>query len=199
MNILYSHNESNIYMQIELPRYDNISFPSPKNKPRINEVRIYLLRKEISKPTITPSVVAKIISKTISNNSGIKSIRSIRSSKGTNKLSINIRKGSDSSASSNYEPILPTKKVVADKKQQRWATKNGILSQYKVNESQSNDIQMRAARFLRKLSASFISSPKKYRSPNAIDSYTINQINKNLLQTFESSYSYGKPKLSANE
>ncbi len=183
-------------MQIELPRYDNISFPSPKNKPRINEVRIYLLRKEISKPTITPSVVATIISKTISNNSGIKSFRS---SKGTNKLSINIRKGSDSSASSNYEQILPTKKVVADKKQQRWANKNGILSQYKNNETLANDIQMRAARYLRKLSASFISSPKKYRSPNAIDSYTINQINKNLLQTFESSYSYGKPKLSDNE
>jgi len=184
-------------MQIAYPQYltnDKLNVAKPIGSKLLSSIRIYLLKQIAFNPSLSP-VRANIKSPLITNTRHFGRLKSSEKNKLTPlHTSKKIRKGSDSSSSSAsasaYKELIPTKIDVFDKKQQRWAIKNGIaVHSKKVDSPQvKNKIQIHAVHYLRDLSNAIrnplaLSSPSKLPPrPQNVNKSVIKQINDNLTQ-----------------
>ena len=134
-------------MNISYPQYiakDKLVVTYPIAHKLISSIRIYLLKQITCIPMLSP-VIANIKSPLITNTRHFGRLTSGKNNK--KKLTSlysdhKVHKGSDSNSSSIslYKESIPTKIDVFDKKQQRWAIKNGIaIHSKKINSPKTKN------------------------------------------------------------
>jgi hypothetical protein len=152
-------------MKSTFPKYCGDAIPLMKKQKYINNTRQYLLF-NVSPVNQQCHLVATITSPTISNKKKFVNVSNHKKALLVYALPKYVRKTSDSStssASNGKEGKIPSKKELAEKKQRRWAMKNGIQL---INDSPQvigNEIQLKGAAFLRELAHTliFINKPQK--------------------------------------
>jgi hypothetical protein len=157
-------------MHSTFPKYIGDAIPLMKKQKYINDTRQYLLF-NVSPVNQQIHVIATITSPTISNKKKFVNSSNYKKALLTYALPKRVRKTSDSStssASNGKESKIPSKKELADKKQRRWAMKNGIQL---INDSPQvigNEIQLKGAAFLRDLAHTLmcINKPQKKDTSN---------------------------------